>query len=135
MMRALRIKIVDPPLGLLYLDSDRVGHSADRMRGSAELRVPFRTKLFILPEQVWPEADLSSTKLVCSFCGLACPTVRKRNASVLSFLGLVSRKSRKFTCAFRVTRFSLYLENEARNFVVILIFIPFTTCQKTSFAE
>ena len=44
-------------------------------------------------------------------------------------LGPVSRKSRNFSGAFRVT-FSLYLQNEARNLAVTLIFIPFTTYEK-----
>ena len=51
----------------------------------------------------------------------------------------ISRKSRIFSSAFRVTQFSLYLQSEGvsrhLNFAVILIFIPFTTHEKTSFPE
>ena len=50
----------------------------------------------------------------------------------------VSRKSRNFSGAFRVTIFfrsSKWRRLEARNFAVILIVIPFTTYEKTSFTE
>ena len=53
-----------------------------------------------------------------------------------SGLGPVSRKSPDFSGAFRVTIFFLSSKRrplEARNFAIILIFIPFTTYEKTSF--
>ena len=46
--------------------------------------------------------------------------------------GPVSPKSRNFSGAFQVTKGRRL---KAQNFVVILIFLPFTTYEKTSFTE
>ena len=54
----------------------------------------------------------------------------------LYWLGAVSRKSRDFSGAFQMNLFvsSMWRRLEAR-IAVILIFIAFTTYEKTSFAE
>ena len=58
---------------------------------------------------------------------------------IRSVQGPVSRKSRNFSGAFRVTNsLCIFIKRrrlEARNFVVIFIFILFTTYEMTSFTE
>ena len=49
--------------------------------------------------------------------------------------GSVSRKSRNFSGDIILFVSSKVRRLEARNFAVIFIFIPFTTYEKTSFAE
>ena len=60
-----------------------------------------------------------------------------QNLPLRRMQGLIYRKSRNFSVAIRVFFFISSKQRclQARNFAVILIFIPFTTYQRTSFTE